>query len=150
MNIHPFLGCPYSVAPRDAPWQAGILVDCVQGLLGLLRTLPTFVACDCLGLRRELQDSKAREGPADLRSLCSNRTCLCRGPSLCYAHPVTSPQACPALSPPSLRFRANMGRYGVFVLNHFHVKGIWTTNFLSDLTLIFCKGLGDLWGWYED
>ena len=36
------------------------------------------------------------------------------------------------------------------LLNHFHVKGIWTTNFPSDLTLIFCKGLGDLWGWCED
>ena len=62
MNVCPFLGCPYPVAPRDPPWQAGILVDCVQGLLGLLCTLPTFVTCDCPGLRTQLQDSKAR-GP---------------------------------------------------------------------------------------
>ena len=62
MNVRPFLGCPYPVAPRDPPWQAGILVDCVQGLLGLLCTLPTFVTCDCPGLRTQLQDSKAR-GP---------------------------------------------------------------------------------------
>ena len=55
------------------------------------------------------------EGPADLRSLCSNQTCLCRGPQPLSCSSCDLSSGLPCSVPLSLRFRANMGRYGVFM-----------------------------------
>ena len=119
LKMRPFERGSCPAAPRDPPWPAGILEDCVKGLLGLLHTLAlTALLTWSPGLTRPRTETQGSR----TQGRCSSYNPLLHpgspdpAPRILVVLTLRSSQVSSLPIFPSLR--ANPGRYHVYMEGH--------------------------------